>query len=47
MDISLYTFLQILSVNAFEKDHILQLVMNIDYKTCTTEPCNQLNLFNF
>ena len=47
LDISLYTFLQILSVNAFEKDPILQLVMNIDYKPDTTEFCNQLNLFNF
>ena len=47
LDISLYTFLQILSVNVFEKDHILQLVMNADYKTDTTESCNQLNLFNF
>jgi len=47
LDISLYTFLQILSVNAFEKNHILQLVRNTDYKTETVELCNQLNLFNF
>ena len=47
LDISLYTFLQILSVNVFEKDHILQIVTNVDYKTDTNELCNQLNLFNF
>ncbi len=47
LNVSLYTFLQILSVNAFGKDPILQLVMNTDYKTDTIEPCNQLNLFNF
>ena len=47
LDISLYTFLRILSVNVFEKDHILQIVTNIDYKTDTKVSCNQLNLFNF
>jgi len=47
LDISLYTFLQILSVNVFEKNHILQIVTNIDYKTDSHVSCNQLNLFNF
>ena len=44
--ISLYTFLQILSVNMFEKVDILQLVTNIDYKKYESELYNQLNLFN-
>jgi len=47
LDVSLYTFLQILSVNVFEKEPILQLVMNDDYKADTDQFCNQLNLFNF
>jgi len=47
LDISLYTFLQILSVNVFEKNHILQIVTNIDYKTDSHVSCNQFNLFNF
>ncbi len=45
-DISLYTFLQILSVSVFEKVHIKQLVMNSIYKTQDTYTCNQLNLFD-
>ena len=44
--ISLYTFLQILSVNMFEKVDILQLVTNIDYKKYESEIYNQLNLFD-
>jgi hypothetical protein len=46
LDISLYTFLQILSVSVFEKVLIKQLVMN---SVCTIESahtCNQLNLFD-
>jgi len=46
LDISLYTFLQILSVSVFEKVHIKQLVMNSVYKTQDTYTCNQLNLFD-
>jgi hypothetical protein len=46
LDISIYTFLQILSVNLFNKDHILQLVTNIDYKSNTDYFCNQLELFD-
>ena len=44
--ISLYTFLQILSVNMFEKVDILQLVTDIDYKKYESELYNQLNLFD-
>lgn len=43
---SLYTFLQILSVNIFEKVDILQLVTNFDYKKFESESCNQLYLFD-
>jgi len=46
LDISLYTFLQILSVSVFEKVHIKHLVMNSVYKTQETYTCNQLNLFD-
>ncbi len=46
MDISRYTFLQILSVSVFEKVHIKKLVMNSVYKTNDTHTCNQLNLFD-
>jgi len=46
LDISLYTFLQILSVNMFEKVPILQLVTENDYKLFSTHYSNQLNLFD-
>lgn len=46
LDISLYTFLQILSVNMFEKVPILQLVTESDYKLIGAYPSNQLNLFD-
>lgn len=46
IDASLYTFLQILSVNIFEKVPILQLVMNDRYRNTDTIPSNQLNLFD-
>ena len=46
LDISLYTFLQILSVNMFEKTYILQLVTNIDYRKYKERSCNQLCLFD-
>lgn len=45
LDISLYTFLQILSVTLFEKVNILQLVTETDYKTEQTQLTNQLTLF--
>lgn len=45
LDISLYTFLQILSLTLFEKGDILQLVKETEYKITDNENCNQLNLF--
>ncbi|MEI6847869.1 MAG: IS4 family transposase [Chlorobiaceae bacterium] len=45
LDISLYTFLQILSVSVFEKVDILQLVTNSAGTNPETYTCNQLNLF--
>jgi hypothetical protein len=46
LDISLYTFLQILSVTVFEKIPILQLVTNMNYSPVEETFSNQLNLFN-
>ena len=46
LDITLYTFLQIISVSVFEKVPILQLVTNSDYKIQDDPLCNQLKLFN-
>lgn len=46
LDISLYTFLQILSLTLFEKGDILQLVRETEYKITDNENCNQLNLFD-
>ena len=46
LNISFYTFLQILSVTLFEKVNILQLVTETSYKTNHTLSCNQLNLFD-
>ena len=46
LNISLYTFLQILSVSMFENVYILQLVKNINYNNIRHDSCNQLNLFN-
>lgn len=46
IDITLYTFLQILSVTLFEKVHILQLVTNSRKLIHNNESCNQLNLFD-
>lgn len=46
LEISLYTFLQILSVNPFEKADILQLVTEPNYKTDDVRITNQLNLFD-
>lgn len=45
LKISLYTLLQILSVNPFEKSDILQLVMKPDYKNQRQVISKQLNLF--
>jgi len=46
LDITLYTFLQILSVSVFEKIPILQLVTNSEQKPVKERLCNQLNLFS-
>jgi hypothetical protein len=46
LDISLYTFLQILSVTPFEKVNILQLVTAAPNKTENSYICNQLDLFD-
>ena len=45
LEMSLYTFLQILSVTLFEKVDILQLVTDNEYKDDYTCNYNQLNLF--
>ena len=46
LDISLYTFLQILSLTMFEKVDILQLVRESDYNTQFNLISKQLNLFD-
>ena len=46
LEISLYTFLQILSVSVFEQVDILQLVTNSAGMNKETYICNQLNLFD-
>ena len=46
LEITLYTFLQIISVSVFEKVDIFQLVTEIDYKNSTVYPDKQLNLFD-
>jgi hypothetical protein len=46
LDISLYTFLQVLSVGVFEKEPILHMVTTHDYRTKHELFSNQLNLFN-
>ena len=46
LEISLYTFLQILSVSVFEQVDILQLVTNSVGMNKETYICNQLNLFD-
>jgi hypothetical protein len=46
LDISLYTFLQILSVNMFEKVPIFQLVTENDYNKIKPPVSNQLSLFD-
>jgi len=46
LGITLYAFLQIISVSVFEKEAILQIVTNSEYKIQHSHSCNQLNLFN-
>lgn len=45
LEISLYTFLQVISVIIFEKMPILQAFQDIDIKEQETQSCIQLNLF--
>ena len=47
LQLSLYTFLQILSVSIFEKIDISRLEMNNDYINSIAANRNQLELFNF
>lgn len=44
---SLYEILQILSVTLFRKTPISQAFLNLDASQLTTDPCIQLNLFDF
>ena len=46
LDISLYTFLQILSLTLFEKEPILHIVRQTECKTYMNDISNQLNLFD-
>jgi len=46
INLSLYTFLQILSISIFEKSPILQLINDVYYKTKIYGTSNQLNLFD-
>jgi len=46
LDMSLYTILQILSVNVFERTSLLQMFTDEDYKTEIAEYHKQLTLFN-
>jgi hypothetical protein len=46
INLSLYTFLQILSISIFEKSPILRLINDIDYTLKNQDIDNQLNLFN-
>ena len=43
---SLYTILQVLSVSAFERIELIQLLTETDYRINNTDFDNQLNLFN-
>jgi len=47
LEINLYTILQILSVTAFEKVPILQVLTNYDYMKSGQYNPNQLFLFDF
>jgi hypothetical protein len=47
LELSLYKILQILSVTVFEKTPILERFSNFNDQFPDTEPCMQLNLFDF
>ena len=46
LDVSLYTFLQILSVHSFEKIQLFRAFQDADDDNDEGSPYNQLNLFN-
>jgi IS4 transposase len=46
LNMTLYTFLQILSISVFEKTTILQLVTDINENEYNNRFCNQLYLFD-
>ncbi len=46
LEMSLYTFLQILSVTAFEKTHIFQVLREFSSTEQPEDSCNQLKLFD-
>jgi IS4 transposase len=46
LDVSLYTFLQILSVWPFEKVELFQALQDADYSSSPQPQANQLNLFD-
>ncbi len=46
LKMSLYTFLQILSVTSFEKTHILQVLREFNSTEQLEDSCNQLKLFD-
>ena len=47
LELTLYKILQILSVTVFEKTQILEGLSNYSDEFTDTEPCIQLNLFDF
>jgi len=47
LEMPLYTFLQILSVTAFEKMPLQQAFAGVDYSINTEPDCNQMNLFGY
>src|SRR4030042_1540425 len=47
LEMPLYTFLQILSVTAFEKMPLQQAFAGADYSMNNKPDCNQLNLFDY
>jgi len=47
LEMPLYTFLQILSVTAFEKMPLQQAFAGAEYSMNTEQDCNQLNLFDY
>ena len=47
LDLSLHKILQVLSVTIFERSPILQEFSNFSDEITDTEPCIQLNPFNF